>query len=208
MRHIATNMVIDMVTERLEIELADNSFTKDNQFNIFLKPSSSDVTNDCLDPETFALVTRIDFELNERPKKIKPFNIVRHRIHNIKFENLDQVVVIRSSPRNRDKAVRFSNPISSDDDCTSCTTSEASSIASDLASESTDTADSSVDELTLFMPECSLSESDLCALDLDVRVVAPDSETAAVASARSDSSTSWKRQLFLNTVPVSPPLSR
>jgi hypothetical protein len=72
-------MVVDMVAERLEITRRDTP-----GFNIFLKPTDADKTMECMDPETFELITMIDFEMNEKPRKLKPFNIIRHRIHNIK----------------------------------------------------------------------------------------------------------------------------
>ncbi len=79
MRHLATSMVVDMVAERLEITQRNAA-----EFNIFLRPTETDKTTDCLDPETFELLTKIDFEMNEKPRKLKPFNITRHRIHKLK----------------------------------------------------------------------------------------------------------------------------
>jgi hypothetical protein len=83
LRILANQMIARMVVDRLEVteSLRRNilsSSEEEEEFDIFLMPTATDKI--CSNSGS----TRLSFDLGERPLSLKPFNLLKHRILNIK----------------------------------------------------------------------------------------------------------------------------
>ncbi len=85
MKALAIELVVQSVISRVEILQVINDFNNTTEFDIFLQPTETDITYDCLDPISYNLHSKLDFQYNEKPPSVIPFNIVRHRIRNLRF---------------------------------------------------------------------------------------------------------------------------
>ncbi len=84
MKALATQLVASSVINRLEVSQVTNNITNSVEFDIFLQPTEKDITFECINPTTYDLHTKIDFQYNEKPSSVTAYDIFRHRVRNMR----------------------------------------------------------------------------------------------------------------------------